>query len=168
LKNVIAFILAFTLFTALCFSNPQGADPAEGFWLFFDERTGLAVTGWQVYQEGGKLHGKMLSTTIAHAENNARDSYPNFPIPGRVSEMPLLGTPWVFGLTMQRPGVWSGGNIIHPRDGRMFRCRITFHPADGRRFMVDTLELRGEIGLRIGRSQFLQRTDQETASSLQP
>jgi uncharacterized protein (DUF2147 family) len=162
-------VLLFLFFTAifLCFANPQGTDPAEGFWLFFDERTG-SNTGWQVYQENGRLHGKMLSTSIAHAVNNARNSYPGFPISGNVSEMPLLGTPWVFGLTMQRPGVWTGGNIIHPRNGSMFRCRITFHPADGRRYMVDTLELRGEIGLGIGRSQFLQRTDQVTASSFQP
>jgi hypothetical protein len=34
--------------------------------------------------------------------------------------------------------------------------------------MTDVLEMRGEIGLGIGRSQFWQKSDQQTASSLRP
>jgi len=82
--------------------------------------------------------------------------------------MPVIGTPWIFGLSPVRPGEWSGGHVINPEDGRMYRCKITFRAADGRRFRADTLEMRGEIGLGIGRSQFWQRTDEETASSLGP
>jgi len=165
MKRTIAFILLIAA-AVFCF-----ADPAEGFWLSIDEKTNEVTAGWQIYVEGGKLYGKLLSTaseprgTIA---SRCRESYRGFPVAGRVNTMPLAGTPWIFGLNRQREGVWIGGNVVNPEDGGMYSCRITFHAADGRRYMADTLEMRGEIGLGIGRSQFWRKTDEATASSLWP
>jgi uncharacterized protein (DUF2147 family) len=59
---------------------------------------------------------------------------------------------------MDKPGQWSGGNVVDPESGSMYKCRITFRPADGKRYKVDTLEMRGEIGLGIGRSQFWRKS----------
>jgi uncharacterized protein (DUF2147 family) len=50
----------------------------------------------------------------------------------------------------------------------MYKCKIVFHAADGDRYKVDTLEIRGEIGLGIGRSQFWQRASRGTAVSQHP
>jgi len=146
------------------------ADPAEGFWLSIDDKTNQVTAGWQIYEEGGKLYGKVLSLTDqprGTIASRCRESYRGFPIAGRVNTMPVAGTPWIFGLTRQREGVWINGNVINPEDGGMYGCRITFHPADGRRYMADTLEMRGQI-LGIGRSQFWRKTDEATASSLWP
>jgi uncharacterized protein (DUF2147 family) len=83
--------------------------------------------------------------------------------------MPLAGTPWIFGLSPDRQsGQWSGGNVIDPKEGKMYKCKITFHAAGTGKYRTDTLEMRGEIGLGIGRSQFWQKTDRETAASLRP
>ena len=68
--------------------------------------------------------------------------------------MTVVNTPFIFGLKMKEPGVWAGGNIIDPKDGKIYKCKITFHKADGKEFKQDTLEMRGEIGLGIGRSQY--------------
>jgi uncharacterized protein (DUF2147 family) len=164
-KKIIALSLGFLVITGFCFA--ADTDPVEGYWISTDQRTGNHNAGWHIYQIEGTLYGVMVSTTNKEANaENTRESYPGFPIPGRVNQMPILGTPWIFGLTRESAGVWLGGHIIHPKVGRMFRCKIIFHPPDGRRYLTDTLEVRGEIGLGIGRSEFLQRTDRRTAESL--
>ena len=166
-KKIITFIIFFTFLTAFCFAK----DPVEGYWLSIDDQTESISAGWHIYQDGGKLYGMILSMAAYSKDVLAeycRDSYQGFPISGMVSQMPVVGTPWIFGLTLNRNDEWSGGNIINPEDGRMYRCRIIFRPADGRRFLTDTLEVRGEIGLGIGRSQFWRRTDRQSAESLGP
>jgi len=166
MKKIIALFLGLAFTAVLCF-----ADPAEGFWLSVDDKSHKVTAGWQVYQEGGKLYGKILSVSTESRgvlAGRCKDSYPGFPVPGRVSAMPVEGTPWIFGLSRQREGQWSGGHVVNPEDGNIYNCKITFHPANGRRFAADTLEMRGEIGLGIGRSQFWRKTDEATARSLWP
>jgi len=169
MKKILILTICLAI-TAVCFAQNE---PVNGFWLSVDENTNRVTAGWQIYIENGILYGKILSMTdyspslIAEA---CRESYRNFPVPGRVNAMPVIGTPWIYGLTKQRNGEWSGGRIINPEDGRDYNCRIIFHAAgssSGRRtYQSDTLEMRGEIGLGIGRSQFWTRTDQRTASGL--
>jgi len=159
-------LLAGLLFIAgLCF----GADPVEGFWISLDEKTGKATAGWEIYTTGGKLYGKILSVT-GHPQDvtayNCKDSYRGFPVPGKVSALRVVGTPWIFDLTQEKPGIWSGGSIIDPDGGSMYKCKITFRPVDGKKYLVDTLEMRGEIGLGIGRSQFWQKATREEAMAL--
>jgi len=163
----IAVLFLILGISGLCFA----ADPAEGFWLSVDEKTNEVTAGWQIYQEGGRLYGKILSM-VAHQRGtiaaNCKESYRGFPVTGKVNTMPVAGTPWIFGLTSGRVGIWTGGHVVNPEDGGMFNCKITFHPADGKKFAADTLEMRGEIGLGIGRSQFWRKADEATASSLWP
>jgi len=173
MKKIVILLLVIVGF---CFLNGNlFADPAEGYWLSVDDRTGKTTASWHIYQDRGRLLGSILAVAdLPDAEEIKvywiNESYAGFPIPGKVNEMPMLGTPWIFGLSRAKEGEWSGGNIIDPESGRMYRCRIIFHPAGsriGRRTVtVDTLEMRGEIGLGIGRSQFWQRADRATASSL--
>ena len=166
MKKFIVLFLVFAV-SGFCFA----ADPAEGFWLSIDEKSGEVTGGWHIYQEGGKLYGRILSSSQdsrGQPASKCRDSYPGFPISGKVNEMPIIGTPWIFGLSMDKSGEWSGGNIINPEDGKIYKCKIIFRPADGKKFQSDTLEMRGEIGLGIGRSQFWRKTGEAAASSLWP
>jgi uncharacterized protein (DUF2147 family) len=145
------------------------ADPVEGFWISVDEKTGKSTAGWEIYQNGGKLYGKVLSIAGFPQDSLAvecKESYRGFPLRGKVNEMSVIGTPWIFGLSADRDGRWSGGNVIDPQDGNMYRCRITYRPADGNRYKTDTLEMRGEIGLGIGRSQFWRKSTRQEAESL--
>ena len=164
MKKSIILLLIFTV-CGFCFAT----DPVEGFWLSVDEKTGQVTGGWHIYQDGGILYGITLSTA-AHPRGivavRCKDSYPGFPIAGKVNTMIVEGTPWMFGLTMDKPGEWSGGHVINPEDGRMYKCKIFYRMADGKKYKTDLLEMRGEIGLGIGRSQFWHRTDRETASNL--
>jgi len=163
MKGFAVFTLVFI--TGFCF----GADLAEGFWISVDEKTEKATAGWEIYTIGDKLYGRILSVA-GHPQDvkasNCKDSYKGFPVQGKVSEMTVVGTPWIFDLTLDKPGVWSGGNIIDPDKGSMYKCKITFRPRDGKKYMFDTLEMRGEIGLGIGRSQYWRKSTREESSSL--
>ena len=167
MKKAIFVFLVLTVVSGICFA----ADPVEGFWLSVDEKTGKVTAGWHVYQEGDKLFGKILSladhpkTALA---DKCKDSYKGFPVAGKVNQMTVVGTPWLFGLTMSKTGEWKGGNIVDPDSGNMYGASVTFHAADGKKYQSDTLEMRGILAGPLGRSQFWQRTDQKTADSLGP
>lgn len=149
----------------MCFA----ADPLEGYWISYDDKTGNETAGWQIYADADKLCGKILSApgvleTAKAAKCKA--SYPGFPVSGKVNEMPVIGSPWIFGLTKKDTGQWVNGNVIDPDDGKIYNCKLTFHPADGKNYKTDTLEMRGEIGLGLGRSQFWKKAAREDALAL--
>jgi len=160
MKKLSLFTIIFLLFvTGYCFA----ADPAEGFWISVDDKSGKVTAGWEIYADGDTLSGKILSVADYPQDAKAvkcKDSYKGFTLPGKVSEMPVVGTPWIFGLKKEKPGVWSGGQVIDPETGGMYKCRITYHPK------TDALEMRGEIGLGIGRSQFWRKCGREEAAGL--
>ena len=147
--------MIFLLLAGICFA----ADPAEGFWISYDEKTGKAMTGWEIFVYNGKLYGRIVS--LAGLDQNitadrCKDYYKDFPAHGKVSEMPVIGTTWIFGLVPEegRPGQWKSGNVVDPNDGSIYECKITFHRADGKKYKVDTLEMRGITFGPFGRSQF--------------
>ena len=160
MKKRTLFAVIFLLFTAgFCFAS----DPAEGFWLSVDDKSGKVTASWEIYADGNTLYGKIIAVAGYPQDVKAvmcKDSYHGFPLPGKVNEMPVAGTPWIFGLSRDKHGGWSGGHVIDPNDGHIYKCRITYHPK------TDTLEMRGEIGLGIGRSQFWRKSSREEAAAL--
>jgi uncharacterized protein (DUF2147 family) len=162
-KKLVILLLALLIAAG----TTAATDPVEGFWLSYDEKTGKATAGWQIYQSNNKLYGKILSK--ADKTNTkavkCKSSYPGFPVAGNVSEMPIIGTPWIFGLTKEKDGYWRGGSIIDPGEGKIYKCKITYHAAGGK-YKKDTLEMRGEIGLGIGRSQLWLKATEAGAKSL--
>jgi uncharacterized protein (DUF2147 family) len=144
-------------------------DPAEGFWLSVDDKTGEIQSGWHIYQENGLLYGKMLSAINCTASDKAikcRSSYEDFPIAADVKQLPVLGSPWIFGLRQVSPGAWTGGHIINPDDGKIYKCKLTYRSPDGKKYQTECLEMRGEIGLGLGRSQYWLRVTREQAGAL--
>jgi uncharacterized protein (DUF2147 family) len=159
------FVCLAVLTGQFCFA----LDPAEGFWFSVDEKSGQITAGWEVYESGGVLYGKILSLVGRPGHELAarcKKSYQGFPAAGMVNQMPLAGTPWIFGLRRESEGIWSGGHVVNPEDGNMYRCKITRHSADSRGFETEVLEMRGEIGLGIGRSQYWLRCSREEAAAL--
>ncbi|MDR2403356.1 MAG: DUF2147 domain-containing protein [Spirochaetaceae bacterium] len=165
MKKMILLAGVLLLWTGLRLA----ADPVEGYWVSVDDKTGKITAGWEIYQNGGKLFGKILSIAGFPQDVKAdkcKDSYAGFPVSGKVNQLPVTGTPWIFGLTMDKPGQWSGGHVVDPDSGNMYKCKISYRSADGNRYKVDTLEMRGEIGLGIGRSQYWRKSTLSEAGSL--
>jgi uncharacterized protein (DUF2147 family) len=82
-----------------------------------------------------------------------------------VNQLFKLGTPWIFGLSLESPGHWTNGNVIDPSNGSIYKCSIIFHPADGKKFKQETLEIRGQL-LFFSGSQYWLRVTREEASAL--
>jgi hypothetical protein len=112
------------------------SESVEGRWVNVNEKTGK-IMGWEIYRNEGALYAK-----------------------GRVGS----GSPLNFALAMDKPGQWSGSAVI-PNNGILFRCRITYHPADRAQYKVETLEVRGQIGI-MGNSLFYRRSSQLEAEGL--
>ncbi|MDR0638605.1 MAG: DUF2147 domain-containing protein [Spirochaetaceae bacterium] len=55
---------------------------------------------------------------------------------------------------------------MDPESGGLYKCKITFHPAGSGKFTADTLEIRSEIDLGVGRSQFWRKSSLEEANEL--
>jgi uncharacterized protein (DUF2147 family) len=158
--------LCFLAFFGLC--TLSAADKVEGFWKSIDE-TGKTTAAWKIYQKNSVLYGEII-TVPGQADSKLADSclpsYKGFPISGDVSKMTVVNTPFIFGLKMKAEGQWEGGNIIDPKDGKMYKCKIVFHAADKKKYLKDALEMRGEIGLGIGKSQLWERTTEEEIAAL--
>jgi len=161
------FIAAVTVIL-VCASAVFAADPVEGFWIGIDNKTGEIQAGWEVYESNGFMCGKIISGVSQLPEDkaiNCKDSYANFPIEGKVNQLTIFNTPWIFGLSMERPGYWTNGYVINVNDGNMYRCSLIHHPADGKKYQQETLELRGQL-LVFSASQFWRRATREEASAL--
>jgi uncharacterized protein (DUF2147 family) len=164
MKKILGLCLFLIFAAGLCFA----ADPAEGYWMSVEDKSGKS-SGWELYLLNGNLCGKIVAApqTPSNARaSKCRTSYRGFPLQGKVNEMLVIGTPWIFGLTKERPGQWINGSIINPEDGKLYKCKVTFHAADGNRYKTDTLEMRGEIGLGIGLSQFWRKSSAQEIAAL--
>ena len=166
MKKFAAIFLAFTIFMSCVYA----ADPVEGFWISVDEKYKRDSAGWKIWEEDGILYGKILSVAYfpqeGYATGGRGKSYDNFHDGADISTFKSVGTTWIWGLKKQEEGKWADGYIIDPTDGRRYKCRITFHKADGKKYKKDTLEMRGEIG-PFGRSQnWRKAVSEEEASSI--
>lgn len=162
------------LIATLCFLTVLGlgalsaADKVEGLWKSINE-TGKVTGVWKIYQQNNLLYGALVTVpgqTDATIADKCKPSYPNFPVAGEVNKMLVINTPFIFGLKMKAPGKWEGGNIIDAGDGTLYQCKINFRAADGNKYKVDTLEMRGEIGLGIGKSQLWVATTPEEIEAI--
>jgi len=164
MKKHVAFLLFALVSIAL-----YAADPVEGFWKSIDEETGKTTAAWRIYEKDSVLYGEIVTVPNQDDATIAKDcksSYKGFPVAGEVNKMTVVNTPFIFGLKKKSEGQWSDGNIIDPKDGKMYKCKITLRKADGKKFTKEVLEMRGEIGLGIGRSQYWERIDETEIASL--
>jgi len=144
-------------------------DLAEGLWKSIDEKTGKVTAVWKIEVKENKLFGEIVVAIGKDPKRlavNCKDSYPGFPKAGKVNQMLLIGTPFIYNLEKKSEGVWHNGYIVAPDNGKYYYCKITFRKADGKKYKEDSLEMRGEIGLGIGRSQLWKKTTEEETENL--
>ncbi|GHV55221.1 hypothetical protein AGMMS49579_17520 [Spirochaetia bacterium] len=129
----------FIVYRFVLFVSIEGfcfAEPIEGYWVNVNEKTGKTMS-WEIYQNEGTLYAKGFV----------------------VSESPVN-----FSLTMDKPGQWSGSMVI-PNNGMLFKCRFIYHPADGNKYKVETLEMRGQIGIMGSSLSFTRSSQSRTEGS---
>ncbi|HZK19831.1 MAG TPA: DUF2147 domain-containing protein [Treponemataceae bacterium] len=165
MKRVFATLCV--LFVAFGFLYAK--DPLEGCWKSIDDETGVVTAYWKIYQVEGELRGEIMSIPEKPADTVAsavESSYKGHPCGDDtdLSKEPVIGTPWIWGLSSTKIGEWRNGSIVDAGNGSRYTCAITFHAAGSKisrkkLAVVDTLEMRGSIGF-IGRSQYWERADE--------
>lgn len=160
----------------LIFASPIYADPCEGYWISYHLTKKYPQAAWHTYID--EKNGMLYGNTVALAETKVEEAkavgckgkkFKGYPIEidGDMSEMTTIDMPWMINLKKKSEGIWEGGNIIDPSVGSMYQCRCIFHPADGKKYKVDTLEVRGEMIKGIGMSIYWTKCSYEDAMALQ-
>ena len=119
-----------------------------GLWRTVDDTTGREKGLVRIVDQGGVLSGRI--------EGSLDPSEP----PHRICDLctderkgkPLLGLTILRGVRQSAAGVWGGGDILDPDNGKVYRVRLRLLK-DGKE-----LEVRGYVGIPLlGRTQIWTR-----------
>jgi len=138
----LVYLVAIAPWTA------DGADSTSpvGTWKTFDDKTGKARAIVRIYEQDGKLFGRIEQTFTPGGEHRVC-----VPCTDERKNQPIVGL--VIIRNIKREGrEYSGGDILDPESGSVYRCKMHLEQ-DGARLI-----LRGYIGFSLlGRSQTWQR-----------
>lgn len=137
------YVTLFIAVMLMSFSAPnQGV---FGKWKTIDDETGKAIAIVEIYESSGKVYGKVLD--IFNPVDKKRSCVN---CSGADKNKPLMGLTVIKGLTKDGDE-YSGGHILDPKHGRLYRCYITLEGQD-------KLKVRGYIGVSLlGRTQYWYR-----------
>ena len=133
MKRVVGLILASAMLAA---GPVSAADPVMGTWRTVDEKSGKVVSEVQLYDQGGKLFGKITGLT----EPNDAQGKPKTctKCPGPDKDKPIVGLVILRDLSASGDR-YKGGTIMDPDDGKVYKSEVWLE--DGK------LKVRGYLGL---------------------
>ncbi len=148
MKTPVRIAFLATLSIALHAAHASATEPASpiGLWKTIDDKTGSPRAIVRIYEQDGKLYGRIERSFTPGAENRVcgvcKDERKDHPIIGLI----------IIRNIQSKDGEYAGGDILDPDTGTIYRCK--FHlDQDGTRLIV-----RGYIGISLlGRSQTWQR-----------
>lgn len=125
----------------------QGNTPT-GLWETIDDGSNDPQSYVRIWVDNGELFGKVEKLIRKPGEHSDPKC---IKCTGDKKDQPILGMTILSGLR-QEEDVWTGGLILDPDNGKIYKCRIKVE--DGGR----KLEVRGYVGFSlIGRSQVWHR-----------
>jgi len=136
------------LFILLLFSGSQVfAQDILGNWKTIDDQTGKARSIVQIYQQDGKVYGR-IDKILNPEKQDARC----VECEGDDKDKPIQGMVIIRGL--EKDGdQYNSGKILDPESGNLYKCYIELED-------TDKLKVRGYIGLAvIGRTQYWYRVE---------
>ena len=113
-----------------------------GKWKTIDDVTKKAKSIVEVYEENGKIYGKVFQILTVGEENKVCTE-----CKGDLKGEPITGM--VILKNLSKDGSeWNGGTIFDPNNGKTYKCYITLESDE-------KLKVRGYIGFSlIGRTQY--------------
>lgn len=141
-------LLAVSLCAALLAPSARAADANSpvGVWKTFDDKTGAARAIVRIYEQHGKLFGKIESSFKPGAEHRVCGLCTD-----DRKDQPIIGLIIIRNMRRTSDDEYAGGDILDPETGSVYRCRM--HVEGGTRLIV-----RGYIGISLlGRNQTWQR-----------
>jgi hypothetical protein len=137
------------------------AEPSvAGLWQKIDEATGKPVV-WFLFIDNGASYEGVTGKLFPRADGSPSPRFCTA-CPDDRKGAPFLGLSII--RNMQRAGLkYQNGNILDPRDGRIYNASMTLSP-DGQ-----TLTVRGYLGFEfLGRNEVWYRLPDDAAKQLDP
>lgn len=127
-----------TIVTTLLFlvTLSFNAQTIFGKWHSTNEDTGEVDSVVEVYEKDGKAYAKIVEIKNPERKNAVCDL-----CEGENKNKPILGMNILTGLEKD-DDEWSGGKILDPRNGKVYKCYIKL-------VEPDKLKLRGYIGFSL-------------------
>ncbi len=141
--------MLFVFGCLLCaYANAQTSP--VGRWTTVDDVTGEVKSIVAIYEENGKIFGKIDEVIKADADN---PNHVCLHCDGNFKNKPLVGLRILWDMAKDKDQ-WSGGRILDPHNGKIYRCNISLE--DGGK----KLKVRGFIGISLlGRTQYWSRKE---------
>lgn len=117
-----------------------------GYWTTIDDKTGQKRS--EVYLS---MHQDALSGKIVKIYPQPGDTGICQKCPGALKNKPIKNLVFLWGLTANLDGSWSGGEILDPKSGKVYHARMIQKG--------DKLYVRGYVGMPfLGRTQIWTRS----------
>lgn len=117
MKKPIALIFLFSLFVITAFA--QRTSPI-GKWKTVDDNTGKVKSTVEIYEEGGKLFGKVLELFDPEKPDpvceECDEDDPRY-------MKPIVGMKLIRNM-VKEDDKWEGGDITDPENGKVYRCKL--------------------------------------------
>ena len=112
------------------------AEPVTGKWKTVDEKTGNEVSTVELYEQGGKVYGKITGLR----EPNDPEGKPKTctKCPGSDKDRPIVGLVIIKELSASGDR-YKGGTILDPDDGKVYKSEVWVE--EGK------LKVRGYLGM---------------------
>jgi uncharacterized protein (DUF2147 family) len=112
-----------------------------GIWTTIDDKTGKKRAEVRLDVVNGTLNG-----TVVHVFSQPGDTGICGKCSGELKNKPIEGLKILWGLKDKGDGVWSGGQILDPKTGKIYRAKLTLKGSK--------MYVRGYVGLSmLGRTQ---------------
>jgi uncharacterized protein (DUF2147 family) len=128
-----SIVVAFTI--AVSVGGGLAADKPVGNWNTVDDKTGKVMSEVQLYDEDGRLYGKIVRLTDPTDASGKPKTCTK--CQGADKDQPIVGLVIVKNLTPDKDR-FKGGTILDPEDGKVYRAELW---TEG-----DTLKVRGYLG----------------------
>lgn len=141
MKQLIIALMFFLASIAYATENTP-----VGYWISYDDETHEPRCMFKIAKtHHEELSGKIYKIWFRPGENpNDRCTL----CTGDLHDQPMLGLNLLRGFTQENENTWSGGTIVDPTTGSVYRCTMTVS-GDGKELYV-----RGYIGISLfGRTQ---------------
>ncbi len=140
-RLIYTFLLA--AFTGIFGAAAQ----VTGKWKTFDDKTGEAKSIVQIYEQDGKIYGKVIEILNPAKKNNKCTD-----CKGADKDKPILGIVVIKGLTKDG-NEYTDGDILDPNNGKLYSCTVKLKEKD-------KLDVRGYLGISmLGRTQTWTRVE---------
>jgi len=130
----------FTLVLAFVAVLGVQAQSVTGKWKTIDDETGKPKSIVEIYEQNGKLFGKVVEILTDKKEAKCDKC------PGADKGKPIKGLTIIKGLKKDGSS-YSGGTIIDPNSGKEYKCAVKLNGSE-------KLDVRGYVGIQaLGRTQ---------------